>query len=165
MKNVTPLVSAVALAVTVLSPPLAAQDEGGAHSIPKGTWSASCVAFNQPAICETRWSTGLNDQSMTVQSYRINHAETGTLLFEGRGVYRVRGETVDGYWEDSSDSIHRISGSWKNNILNVHWGALSDGGRSQYDFSSDGLNVTDWVLQPSGWLQFMTVEYGRAQVD
>ena len=162
MTKIKSFLSALVLVATFQALPSAAQDEVAAHAMPTGAWSASCVAFNQPAICETQWSIGLNE-TMTVQTYRIEHAETKKLLFEGRGIYRLKGEVVDGYWEDSADNIHKISGIWKDGILDVYWGELNNGGRSQYDFSSDELEVTDWIIQPSGWLQFMKVGYGRPQ--
>ncbi|MAP93861.1 MAG: hypothetical protein CMK07_02825 [Ponticaulis sp.] len=129
------------------------------NELPKVSLEASCDAWGTPAICTSEWTAGLN-QKLRVQTYRITHAETGDTLFAGRGVYRLDGGAVTGYWEDSQASIHRLTGSWKGDVLEVVWGdADAPVGKSRYDFSDGGMTAEDWSHTAAGWQSFMVISY------
>lgn len=127
--------------------------------LPVTSLEAPCDAWGAPAICTSDWTEGLSPD-LRVQNYQITHAETGDRLFAGRGVYRVEGEHVTGYWEDSQGSIHRLTGSWKDDALEVIWGdEISPVGKSRYDFSGEGMTAEDWSSTDEGWKSFMVIDY------
>lgn len=127
---------------------------------PRGLWEAPCAAWGMAATCRTEWSSGMHD-SHTVQTYSIVNAETGDVLFAGRGLYRVDGEQVTGYWEDTTGSVHPLQGSWVSGIFEVIWGTPeTEVGRSVYTFNEGELDVVDSVQTDAGWRDFMTVSYG-----
>lgn len=137
--------------------------------VPTLALEAPCKAFGAEALCTTVWTAGKH-ASHRVQDYAIRSAETGAVLFSGRGLYRIRPaggdgndgrNTVDGYWADSQGSVHKLVGTWNGTELAVTWGSPeTEQGRSRYVFSSDGgITVEDWVLRTAGWQMFMAVEY------
>ena len=145
-----------------LAPELARADEQ--NDLPGGNWSAECDAWGTPARCNSVWSPGLALGKTLVQSYQIKAIADESVLFAGRGVYRIIGERVDGFWEDSQGSIHPVSGTWEDGTLDVIWGELgSDAGRSQYSFRDGALSVQDWALTKDGWVRFMAVDYPGPQ--
>ncbi|WP_022694262.1 hypothetical protein [Ponticaulis koreensis] len=127
--------------------------------LPIQSFEASCDAWGIPAVCTSVWSEGLSPH-LHVQDYRIAHADTGDTIFAGRGVYRVDGEDVTGYWEDSQGNIHRLTGSWLDGALEVTWGETDTPvGKSRYEFSDDGMSAEDWSVTANDWQSFMTVSY------
>lgn len=136
---------------------LNAQADPGA--LPSASYQASCNAWGTPAKCTSDWSEGLSPE-LRVQDYRIAHAETGKTIFAGRGVYSVADGKVSGYWEDSQGSIHRLTGSWTDNVLEVIWGETDAPiGKSRYDFSGSGMKAEDWSHTDAGWQSFMVIRY------
>lgn len=128
-----------------------------------GNWSQPCDAWGVPAICTTRWSRGKHSSHL-VQDYAIHRTSEGSQVFAGRGVYRIDGTAVHGAWEGSNGAIHPITGKFESNALRVVWGTPeTEMGRSEYVLEQDTLTVTDSVLTPDGWRDFMTVTYSRAE--
>lgn len=123
---------------------------------------AACSFRDMAARCSTTWAGGLHARLFT-QDYRVRSADTGSLLFAGRGTYRLLdGGGVDGYWTDSFANLHPLRGRWDGTELSVTWGTeATEVGRSRYHFGPDGsLDVTDSVRTPDqNWRQFMQVHY------
>ncbi len=133
--------------------------------IPTPSLEAPCNAFGADALCTTVWTLGKH-ASHRVQDYTIRHAASGAVMFSGRGLYRMKPgdngtDTIDGYWEDSQGSVHKLVGTWNGTDLAVTWGSPeTEQGRSRYVFEGDGgMKVQDWVLRPEGWQMFMEVTY------
>lgn len=134
-------------------------DEG----YPRGTWEAPCDAWGTAAICRSVWAEGMHSSHST-QTYSITHAETGDVMFAGRGLYRIDGADVRGYWEDSQGAVHPLLGSWDGTALQVIWGTPeTEVGRSTYTLSNVELTTVDEVQDDGAWRTFMTVSYGAAQ--
>lgn len=126
-----------------------------------GNWSQPCDAWGAAAICTTRWSPGKHSSHL-IQDFAIQRASDGAQIFAGRGVDRIDGTAVHGAWEGSNGAIHPITGKFEDNALRVVWGTPgTEIGRSDYVLENDTLTVTDSVLTPDGWRDFMTVTYSR----
>lgn len=148
------------LALALVAMTVSASAEEGA---PRGLWEAPCDAWGTPAICRSEWSEGMHG-THTVQAYSISHAETGDVLFAGRGVYAIAGTSITGFWEDTQGAVHPLQGTWVGGTVQVIWGAPeTEVGRSTYAFSDNELSVVDEVQAEEGWRTFMTVSYGAAQ--
>lgn len=102
---------------------------------------------------------------MLVQEYSFSDSNNGTELFRGRGLYKIDGNSVSGHWEDSANNVYSLSGSIENHVISVNWGEINNGGRSRYDFSGGKFHAVDWALRPSGWYEFMNVEYGDSVAE
>lgn len=127
-----------------------------------GHWSQPCDAFGVPARCSSVWSHGKHPSHL-VQDYAIVRQSDQAQIFAGRGVYRFEGGQVEGSWEDSQGAIHRLAGTYQDEVLKVTWGSVStEIGRSEYVHEDGTLSVRDSVLREQGWHQFMAVDYQRA---
>ena len=141
-----------------------AQAPASSPSALDGAWSADCDAWGAPASCLLEWRPGLHPDLMTV-AYQIRSRETGAMIFEGRGVYDISAaDRPTGYWSDSGGAVHPLAGRWRENALTTHWGAAGGVlGRTRYQLEPDGgLQVTDWRLTETAWVEFMSVRYTRA---
>lgn len=155
LRMLAPLSLALGIAV-----PVQAETESEDQELPTGSWTAPCDMAGRAAQCQSTWTLGEVSPSLVVQMYYIRDRETGDVLFTGKGVYHVTGESVDGYWEDTSGGLMPITGTWREGSLDVFWGRLGENaGRSRYVFEDGGLNVTNWSLQETGWVEFMPVSY------
>jgi hypothetical protein len=125
-----------------------------------GIWAAPCDAWGTPAECRLEWRRGLHADQLKVD-YSITAKDGGKSIFSGTGIYGAGTENLEGYWSDSSGAIRPLYARWQEGVLTTHWGtAATEQGRTEYKLEKDGeLHVTDWVLKPSGWHQFMRVEY------
>ncbi|MEO1040589.1 MAG: hypothetical protein AAFX09_13720 [Pseudomonadota bacterium] len=122
-------------------------------------WVADCDAWGNDARCHSAWSTGLSSNHL-IQTYSIRHRETGAPIFQGRGVYKIAENRVNGFWEDSQGAIHPVEGEIVDQTLTVIWGSPATTlGRSTYSIQDKGLSVRDYGLGENGWNQFMEVEY------
>ena len=160
MKTLETLSASIAL--LVCSAGLAAADQ----PIPKsflGDWAGPCDAWGVPANCSSKWARGLHNKHL-IQEYSIVREEDGALIFSGRGVYQFDGTAVRGAWEGSNGAIHPIVGTFDETALSVIWGTPeTEIGRSEYSIENGQLSVSDFVLSPSGWREFMTVVYDSEQ--
>lgn len=124
-----------------------------------GDWGSACDAWGVSAYCSSRWSEGLHSQHL-IQEYKIVREEDGALIFAGRGVYHFEGSAVRGAWEGSNGAIHHIIGTFDDAALRVVWGnPETEIGRSEYSIENGQLHVSDFVLDASGWREFMTIVY------
>lgn len=139
--------------------PVNAQEGGFIVSSLIGTWTSECDAWGTPAICTSTWKVGAHNSHL-VQEYAIVGKENGNKLFSGRGIYRVQGEKVNVYWEDSQGAIHPLTGVYRDNTIEVIWGTPGkEMGRSSYAHDDATLLVRDSSLTQVGWRDFMVVEY------
>lgn len=161
--SVTKWAMAAMATVPMSSTALAQAEPGGSDPASLiGDWSGDCDAWGTAATCRSSWSQGLHDD-LLVQEYSISNTETGAQIFSGRGVYRIRGGNVDGYWEDSQGAIHPLTGDWTDGVLSVMWGTpATQLGRSRYEAADGQLLAADWGLSEAGWRPFMEVVYEPA---
>lgn len=137
-----------------------AEESDQNSSLPTGEWSTECNAWGNDAKCYSSWFPSPIGGDLSVQKYEVRSLKDDSVLFAGRGVYKLSGELVEGHWEDSQGSLHPLSGSWRDGILTVYWGEpAATMGRSRYSFQERKLNVEDWSLTEKGWHSFMKVEY------
>lgn len=140
----------------------AAEDEATPKSF-LGDWAGPCDAWGVPATCTSKWTRGLHSKHL-IQNYSIVREADDALIFAGRGVYQFEGTAVRGAWEGSNGAIHPITGTFDEAALSVIWGTPeTEIGRSDYSIVDGQLSVSDFVLSPSGWREFMTVEYDLEQ--
>lgn len=128
-----------------------------------GNWRGACEAWGTRAVCRLRWETGLHPEHLVLH-YRIEAEADGRVIFAGRGLYRGRGETFDGYWEDSQGSVHPLRARFDGATMTTLWGDAASGeqGRSEYRLVGPGqLRVTDSMRADEDWRDFMTVDYRR----
>lgn len=151
--------SLVLLAVAATAGPALAEPSENTAEIPTGVWSGPCDAWGTPATCTSQWQPGLH-KDLRVQEYAIVRQADDAPLFSGRGVYRLEGSSVKGYWEDSQGAIHPLTGSFEDGTVSVIWGMPSSQiGRSTYTFADGGMTARDSALTDDGWRQFMEVKY------
>ncbi len=155
------------LAAALLISGAAQSQEDPGPSALLGDWRSQCDAWGSPAVCGLDWRPGLHGDHITVD-YRIRNAETGAMIFEGRGVYDLSDpDRPSGYWSDSGGAIHPLAARWEDGALTTHWGVAGGVlGRTRYVLEPDGaLEVTDWQLRDAGWAQFMSARYQRSEPD
>ncbi len=149
------------LMIAAASPTSIADDDRAARFSDFGSWVSPCDAWGIDATCSSTWRRGLG-ASHVVQDYAIVDQADQSVLFSGRGLYRIEGDQVDGVWEDSRGALLQLSGTYEDRALDIIWvDPHTEIGRSVYVWSDDVLRAEDSVLTDDGWRAFMTIDYPR----
>lgn len=132
----------------------------------EGEWQSGGNAFGQPAQSTMIWAPVM-DGCFWQLSYVIetNPGTEDANTFIGRGIHRHEADIVSGQWIDNWGAMHDLRGSVSDTELIVFWGEPeAQLGRSRYTLTDDGaIQVTDWILNDTGWQQFNDNRFERAE--
>lgn len=169
MRNLTLLTAFLILAASITGFPVNAQDKPSPTAQQSdlmkefaGKWEATGTSFGLPSKSEMTWTEDLAGKFYRIE-FRIDmERDEKTQTFLGHGYYR-KGST-DGFWADTGGDLHPMVTNYTEYALNTIWGeAGGKQGRSRYELTKDGdIEVTDWVLQESGWREFNRTLFRRA---
>lgn len=129
-----------------------------------GEWQSDGDAFGQPAQSRMTWSSVM--EGCFHQLDYVIETNPGTeeaWTFRGRGTHYIVEGDVEGHWIDNNGDLHDLRGSATDTELLVYWGEATDQlGRSRYALTEDGaIQVTDWILNDTGWQQFNDNRFER----
>lgn len=168
MKHLTyGLAGALALSASALAQDMPCEDrDPGILAEFEGVWRSDGDAFGQPAQSEMVWGPVL-DGCFWEMTYAIetNPGTEQANMFRGRGVHHHEAGVISGHWVDSWGAMHQLRGAVSETELTVYWGEPGGQlGRSRYAPTQDGtIQVTDWILNESGWQQFNDNRFERVE--
>ncbi|WP_394693653.1 hypothetical protein [Hyphobacterium sp.] len=132
----------------------------------EGDWQSDGNAFGQPAESRMSWAP-IMDGCFWRLEYVIdtNPGTEQANTFHGMGTHHHEGSEITGHWVDNWGAMHSLRGSATETELIVYWGEPdAQLGRSRYTLTEDGaIQVTDWILNESGWQQFNDNRFERIE--
>lgn len=119
-----------------------------------GTWRGSGRVAGRDVVMDQSWRPAMGGAfSELVMTHRLP-TDTARVVFEGRGFYRVAGDTVTGTWMDARGYTMALRGSCRETTLSMEWSG-AERGATQYTRHADGtLEVVDLVDTPGGRREF-----------
>ena len=130
----------------------------------EGQWTADGEAFRQPARSTMQWTRAVGGRWWRLD-YRIDFKSDAMPDFEGVAYYKslAPGRHV-ATWVDSTGDLHPIEASDDGTSLTSLWGVPGQKyGRSEYRFTAEGVEVTDWIERDGAWREFNRTRFTRAK--
>lgn len=129
----------------------------------EGTWTADGEAFRQPARSTMRWSKAVAGKWWRLE-YNIDFKAEGAPDFEGVAFYKSTGPGRHvATWVDSTGDLHPIEATDDGTALTSLWGVPGQKyGKSEYRFTTQGVEVTDWIQREGAWREFNRTRFARA---
>jgi hypothetical protein len=129
----------------------------------EGRWTAEGAAFGQPARSTMQWSRAVGGRWWRLD-YRIDFTSDATPDFEGVAYYKsLAPGRHAATWVDSTGDLHPIDATDDGAALTSLWGVPGQKyGRSEYRFTAEGVEVTDWIQRDGAWREFNRTRFVRS---
>lgn len=148
--EVKPILWCVAMLPAVAT----AQSAAACLSALHGVWVGTGRVAGREVVMQQAWRPALGGTfSELVMTHRLP-SDTARVVFEGRGFYRVSGDSVTGTWMDARGLTMALRGTCRANTLAMEWTGAERGATAYTRHADSTLEVADSVDTASGRREF-----------